>query len=129
MDGFNHFAQISEQLYDAFALVVKKTAFDAKANIQAEIQSQGLIDTGFMINSVYTVTSDGSSYQGGEKALPPVEAPANAMSASVAVAASYAGFPNYGTVHQPARPFFEPGIDKTRPGLQASISAVANALK
>jgi HK97 gp10 family phage protein len=125
---FNHFPKIGEQMHDALSLVVRKTAMDIQANIQGFIRANGQIDTGFMINSAYTVTSQGSSYSGGGKALPEVGAPPDDMTAYAAIAAAYAFFQNYGTSHMPARPFFEPGIEKTRPGFQAAVSAVADKL-
>lgn len=126
---FNHFAQLGEALHEASKQVVKKTAFDLKAQIQANIRSNGQIDTGFMVNSPYVVTSDNSDYQGGQNALPEVGAPGNDTTAYVAVAASYAIYQNYGTVHMPGRPFFEPAIDAIRPGFEAACGAIEAKMK
>ena len=59
--NFNHFPQISEQLHKAVSKVVKKVAFD----LQSEAASLAPVDTGFLRNSIYTVTSDKSTYGGG----------------------------------------------------------------
>jgi len=127
-EDFNHFPQIAKQLDKALSQVVKTTAFKAQANIQSQIQANGQVDTGFMLNSVYTVTSDGSTYSGGEHALPEVEAPPDDKTAYVAVGASYAIFQDMGTRFIPARPFFEPGIDATRSDFEAALSAVESQL-
>lgn len=128
MAGYNYFAQIAESIKPAVRAVVKKTAFDAKANIQGQIRANGQIDTGFMINGVYTVTSEGSTYGGGDKALPEVAGPSDESSAFVASAAEYSVYQNYGTSRIPARPFWEPGIEKTRPGFESAIAAIQDKM-
>lgn len=125
---FNHFPQIADQLDKALSKVVKATAFKAQANIQSQIQANGQIDTGFMMNSVYAVTSDGSTYSGGEHALPEVEAPPDNKTAYVAVGALYGIYQNYGTRYLPPRPFFEPGIEATQPDFEAALSAIESQL-
>lgn len=126
--AFNHWKAIADALTPACVAVVKKTATDLQANIQARIRANGQIDTGFMLNSVYTVTSDGSTYQGGSDALPQVGAPSSPTEAYVAVAAKYGIYQNYGTRFQPGRAFFEPGVEATRPGFDAAISAIEQKL-
>lgn len=121
---FNHFAQIAEALPKACSQVVRKTALDAQGNIQAHIVANGQVDTSFMLNSVYAVTSEGSGYHGGARALPEVAHPPDDQSASVAVAAEYAIYQNNGTHLIPARPFFEPGIEDTRPGFESAVAAI-----
>jgi hypothetical protein len=127
-DNFNHFAEIANALPKLTSQMVRKTALDAKGNVQAHIVANGQVDTSFMLNSVYTVTSEGSDYKGGERALPQVAAPADDQTAYVAVAAEYAIFPNYGTVHQVGKPFFEPGIEEARESLDAALKVVADKL-
>src|ERR1700751_5206688 len=94
--AFNNFDKIADALPQACAQIVRNTALKCKANIQHFIVSNGQVDTGFMLNSVYTVTDEGSTYQGGAKALPEVEKPAEPATAYVAVAANYGIFQNYG---------------------------------
>lgn len=126
--SFNNWAMIAAQLPDVSSQMVRKTAQDAKGNIQGHIRNNGQIRTGFMFNSVYIVTSEGTDYQGGERALPQVDAPPDKFSAMVAVAAEYAQFPNYGTVHQTGKPFFEPGMDEARESLNAAMKLIADKL-
>jgi hypothetical protein len=126
---FNHWKAIADALTPACVQVVKKTAIDLQANIQGRIRANGQVDTGFMVNSVYSVTSDNSTYQGGVDALPPVAAPSSPTEAYVAVAAKYGVYQNNGTRYLPARPFFEPGVEATRPGFEAAIAAIEAKLQ
>lgn len=127
-ESFNHFGAIADALPQVFGQIVRKTAFDCQGNIQGFIRANGQVDTGFMVNSVYTVTSEGSTYSGGEQALPEVGG-ADQTTAYVAVGANYAIFQNYGTRFQPGKPFFEPGIEQTRPGFDAACSALEDRLR
>lgn len=127
-DDFNHWGNIADALHDAAKQVVVKVALDAQGNIQGQIRDKDLIDTGFMLGSVYTVTAEGSSYTGGAKALPQVPEPEDDTTAYVAVGANYAGFLNGGTRYRPATPFFEPGMEATRPGFDAAMAAIEQKL-
>jgi hypothetical protein len=136
MAGFNHFADVANALHGACAKVVKKTCFDGQANIQGYIRMNGQIDTGFMLNSVYVKLIDASTYgQGGieppkdASLLPEVDTPPDDVTGYIAVGANYAIYQNYGTRHLPARPFFEPGIEATRPGFVAALTAVIKAME
>jgi HK97 gp10 family phage protein len=60
MAGFNHFPQIANRLPKITSQVVRKVAFQ----IQAEAASNAPVDTGFLKNSIYTVTSNKSTYGG-----------------------------------------------------------------
>lgn len=153
-DSFNHFSNIADALPQVLSQVVRKTAFDCQAHIQGFIRSNGQIDTGFMLNSVYTVTDEGSTYgakvgpkaskrtgirkpsarrikaalaaqkQVEEQLLPEVERPDSPTTAYVAVGAAYAIHQNYGTRFMPGKPFFEPGIEATRPGFERACAAI-----
>jgi len=110
-DSFNHFADIAVALPGALETVITKTAFDAQANIQAQIRANDQVDTGNMLNSVH------------------VEDGEDDLTKYVVVGASYGWYQNYGTKFIAARPFFEPGLDATRPGFEAAISAVEQKFK
>jgi HK97 gp10 family phage protein len=129
VDSYNHFNKLAQALPGVLSQVVRKTAFDGQGHIQEQIRANDQIDTGFMFNSVYVVTSEETTYKGGAEALPPVDKPENNQEAYVAVAAKYAQFPNYGTRFQPAKPFFEPGMEKTRKGFDQAIAAIEKKLK
>ncbi len=128
-ESFNHFGNIAKALPQVLSQVVRKTAFDCQGHIQGFIRSNGQIDTGFMLNSVYVRTYDESTYSGGAKALPEVERPDNAQTAYCAVGAEYGLYQNYGTRYMPGRPFFEPGVEATRPGFEAACRAIEAKLK
>lgn len=125
---FNHFPIIANLLDKFLVQAVKTTAFKLQVNIKAQIQANGQIDTGFMFDSVYTVTSDGSTYIGGEHSLPEVEAPPDDKTAYVAVGALYGVYQNYGTRYLPPRPFFEPAIDATEPEFGVTLSSAESYL-
>jgi hypothetical protein len=109
--SFNHFGNIADALPLVLAQIVSKTAFDCQGNIQGFIRSNGQIDTGFMLNSVH------------------VEDGENEQTKYVICGALYGLFQNYGTRYMPGRPFWEPGIEKTRPGFDAACAAIEAKLK
>jgi hypothetical protein len=126
--NFNNWNKVADSIKPACKLVVKKTAQDGEGNVKAEIQAKGLIDTGFMFNSVYNITSDSSTYKGGAKAFPELARPGE-TEAYIAVAAEYAVYPNYGTIYQAARPFFEPGIERTRAGFDKAMQLIKQKME
>jgi len=135
LGSFNHWAKLAAALKPACAEVVKETAFDCQDAIAAQISANGQIDTGFMYSSVYNRTADGSTYgqtgtpPGDSYLLPEVEAPANDQEAYFAVAANYGIFQNYGTRFLPARPFFEPGVERVRPEFDAKVATMEDRIK
>lgn len=128
MESFNHFAEIAEQLHQAESQIVRKTAFDLQAAMQSRIRANGQIATSFMLNSVYTVTSEGSTYRGGANALPQVDKPEDDLTAYVAVAAVYGWWQNYGTTRIPARPFVEPAAASVLPSFEAALGKIEEML-
>lgn len=128
MENFNHIDAAIRGLQAGLHDLAIKVTFDAQANIQAQIRANEQVDTGFMLNSVYVRTSQGSTYRGGENALPEVDNPKDDFTGYVAVAASYAGYQNYGTVNMPARPFFEPGLEKTKASFEEASVLIEKKL-
>lgn len=133
---YNHFPQIANALDDVLSQVVRKTAFDLQANMQAQIRANHQIDTGFMWGSVYVRTSDESTYSGtmepqkkGQHKLDEVEAPPDKHTAYVGVGASYGWYQNYGTSRIPARPFLEPSIAITMPAFEEALARVDEKIK
>jgi len=127
-DSFNNWSKIAAQVPGLTSQMVRKTAMDAKANIQSNIRNNDQVDTGFMLGSVYVVTSEGSDYQGGEKALPEVAGPPDDQTAMVAVGASYAIFQELGTSRMTGRAFFAPGMDEARSSMDAAMKLIADKL-
>lgn len=131
MAGFNHFGQVSEELDILLSQIVRKAAFD----VQAQAASNAAVDTGFLRNSIYTVTTEGSTYgragsaPGDATLLPEVPGPGDKHTAYVAVGASYGAYVNYGTRYQPAQPFWEPAIDAVVPSLNAALEAIESQLR
>lgn len=123
-NSFNHFEEIANALKPAVSQVVRKTALD----LQAQAASRAAVDTGFLRNSVYTVTAQGSSYHSGDKMLPEVAGPSDDQSASVAVGAEYGVYVELGTTHAPAQPYFYPAVEAVRPGFESAVAAIQNKL-
>jgi HK97 gp10 family phage protein len=117
---------------------VRKAAFD----IQARAKPAAPVDTGFLRNSIYTVTSRGSGYNRAQtqaknrrsekyagtrrvsvegRMLPDVEQPVGPLDAVVAVGASYGVFVEMGTSRVPARPFLGPAAEAVRPAFEAAM--------
>lgn len=110
-ESFNHFQELADALPTICAQIVDKTAHDGEGHVKAKIVENGQVVTGNMLNSVH------------------VEDGENPTTKYVVVGAEYAIYPNNGTVHQPARPFFEPGMEAARPGLDGAMAALADALQ
>src|SRR5438034_3942566 len=106
MAGFNHFGTIADSLPMVLGEIVSETAIECKHNIQGFIISNGQVKTGHMHDSTHV--EDGPDEQ----------------TKFVIVGASYGVFQNYGTRFFPGRPFFEPGIEQTRPGLEARLASI-----
>jgi HK97 gp10 family phage protein len=120
--------ELSDQMHLAFSQMVRKAAFDIQANAQVNAP----VDTGFLRNSIYTVTDEGSSYgkggAGGEL-LPEIEPVAVPTEAYVAVGANYGIFVEYGTVHTPSQPYLTPSVDKVRESFQMAIERLESHLR
>lgn len=125
-ESFNHFDQVSDELMKAMADVVSKTAFD----IQALAASNAPVDTGFLKNSIYTVTSKSSNYSGGdERMLGEVDQPDDDLTAYVGVGANYGIFLEYGTIHQPSQPYLTPAVEQALPAFESAMSAIDDKIK
>lgn len=122
----NHFPELAEALHKAIADAVKASALDLAATYSANAPR----DTGFMAESAYTVTIDGSTYRGeGDVSEPVVEKVADDHEAYAAVAASYAPYPELGTVHQAAQPAFYPAGDKAEQTLADGLAKIVDVLQ
>src|SRR5690348_3454081 len=131
MAGFSRFAEIGEEMHTAFSQVVRRTA----VQIQSVATANAPMDTGFLRNSIYTVTSEGSEY--GQAGTPPEDAyllPEIAkveddLEAYVAVGANYGVYLETGTRHMAPRPYFFPAVETVKPMFEAALGAIESQLK
>ncbi len=110
MAGFNHFDTIADALPLVLGNIVSETAVECQQHIKGFIQSNGQVKTGFMLDSVH------------------VEDGPNAQTKVVIAGAPYSVFQNYGTRFMPGRPFWEPGIEQTRPGFETRLANLESRL-
>ena len=123
----NHLPEMMAALHEEIARAILLTANDLAATYSATAPR----DTGFMADSAYTVTAaEGSTYDGSGDVVPPVaERVTNDHEAYAAVAASYAAYPELGTVHQAAQPAFYPAGDKAGRTYAEGLARVGAALE
>lgn len=131
-DDFNNLPSLA----DALKKVVKQSIVKTALDIQANAQSKAAVDTGFMKNSIYTVTAQGSDYgQAGTPThkdsylLPEVGPLENDTTAYVAAGANYSVYIDQGTRHQPAQPFFTPAVDEGMQSLETAFATLEDQLK
>jgi hypothetical protein len=119
---------LAQGLHAWVAQVVRETA-DYLATTYRETAPEV---SGFMASSVYTVTAAESTYgqqlQGDGPRLDPVDAPTDDTTAIAAVAATYAGDVELGTVHMAAEPAFYPAADSATQYLARRLSEADAAL-
>src|SRR5690242_5901592 len=128
---YNILPEVAAKMLEGLEGIVNKTAFDIQAEAQKTIRANDQVDTGFMFNSVYTEVGSGDNkhpysdagapVKEGQELLPEVEKPKK-YNAVVAVAANYGYFQEFGTVHQPARPFLTPAVEKVRPEYDKALA-------
>ena len=131
-DNSNRFQAIANAFPEVLGQVVRKTALD----IQANAQSLAPVDTGFLRNSIYTVTSKDSTYgqveqPAGKDAylLPQTEAPPDDQTAYVAVGANYGIYLEYGTRYMAPRPYMTPAIEAGEAALESAASGIEGMLE
>jgi HK97 gp10 family phage protein len=125
---WNNWLKVADAMTPACREAVTNTAKAGEIHVAANIVMRNLIDTGNMLKSVYSSTPDGSSYQTVDRGLPEVT-PENETEAILGVSADYAIFPNYGTIHQSAKPFWEPGLDQMKGDFDTEMGIVAQKLE
>lgn len=115
--------EVRLQLKDASNQMLRTAAALIEQQTKLNIQSNGQIDTGFMVNSVYFVTDDDSNYENAANGAigvrpdaemaPEVVAPDGG--AAVAVGAEYAIF------QEERMPFLYPAIEHVATTMQGEI--------
>lgn len=150
-EDFNHWDQIAEKFSRAIGQVVRKSAMD----IQAKAQETVVVDTGFLKNSIYTVTYNSKGTKTiidkatGQKrtiskpirstrrrvkksqqdmVFPELSVSLDDQTAYVAVGAVYGLYVELGARGRPARPYFLPAIDAVRPSFDAALSKIEEKL-
>lgn len=127
-DEWNNWLKVAEAMTPACREAVTNTAKAGEIHVKANIVIRNLIDTGNMLKSVYASTPDGSSYETVDRGLPEIT-PESETEAILAVSADYAVFPELGTVHQSAKPFFYPGVDQMKGDFDTEMGIVAQKLE
>lgn len=130
---FNHFPEIEAAMREALSEIIRKAALDC----EADAKDRAPVQTGFLRNSIYSVTHEGSDYgQGGGGAMPkdatllPEIAPAeDALTAYVAVGANYGAFVELGTSRMRAQPYLIPAAEAIKPALSEAVSHLEAAMK
>ncbi len=130
--GYNHWGEIAAKFpLELHKVVVQVTEFVGKTAYDACPK-----DTGFLASSIYTSTSEGSTYgqtngpaPGDAYLLPEGPEVSDPFTGYAACAASYGPFVNYGTRFMAAQPFWEPAIDEGRVRLDAALSVFESFLK
>jgi HK97 gp10 family phage protein len=128
-DEWNNWLKVAYAMTPACTEAVTKVAQAGEAHVAAQIIANGQVDTGNMLKSVYSSAPDVSTYSYDvERALPEID-PESDTEAILAVSADYAIYPNYGTVHQPANPFWEPALEEVKGDFEAEMGIVAVKLE
>lgn len=136
--------KLAGELRQQAAKAVRKAAFD----IEAKAKIAAPVDTGFLRNSIYTVTSRSSRYGGAQsraenhaskkyagtrksklgkrvsvegQMFNEVEQPTSDLEAIVTVGAEYGAYGELGTSRMPARPFLGPAAEAVRPSFEAAM--------
>lgn len=130
--------ELLSRLDDELGKVTRKAAFDVQAKAMGNIQSQGAVDTGATLNSVYVVTGQGDNGYGAAAGQVNARRPGHAVSggdeldgvttrkasAAIAVGTDYSIHIELGTAHMPARPFLIPAFDDEQDELDAIAAAI-----
>lgn len=120
----SHIPEILAALRLAVGSAVRQTALGMRtdyANDAAKL-------TGFMASSAYVVTDKESTYGtnlvGAGPLLPEIPRAEDDTTAFVAVGASYAAYPEFGTSRMGAQPAFYPAFDKAAKTLERELDRV-----
>lgn len=95
---FNRFPEIRRGMDAQVGRVVAKAAKD----VEGHAKSRAPVDTGFLRNSIQADRKTEHHWE-------------------VTVGAHYGIYLEYGTRHMTARPYFEPAIERVRPGFLAAM--------
>ena len=127
---FNHFPQLAQAYAKACSQTVRKVALD----IQKDAVDLAPVDTGFLRNSIYTVTSASSSYgKAGTgkdlRMLDELPEPPDEYTAYVAVGAEYGEYVEYGTIYMAPQPFFVQACEWGQGALSDAMALIEARMK
>ncbi len=130
--GYNHWPAIAAKFpVELHKVVVQVTEFVGKTAYDVCPK-----DTGFLASSIYTSTSEGSTYgqtngpaPGDAYLLPEGPEVSDPFTGYVGVAANYGVYLEFGTRFQPAQPYFYPAVDAGRVRFEAALSVFESFLK
>lgn len=147
LSGWNLLPEVPGALNTAMSRAVRKAAF----TVQRRAMLNAPVDTGFLKNSIYTVTHDGggnydaqaeaadsrrsvvgkhSGRMSAENAVmfESVDTPPNDRTAYVAVGANYGLYVEFGTARTAAQPYLLPAVEATRGEYLAALSSLEGVL-
>ncbi len=130
--GYNRWPEIAAKFpVELHKVVVQVTEFVGKTAYDGAPKR-----TGWMASTIYTVTSEGSTYgqtngpaPGDSYLLPEGPEVSDPFTGYVGVAANYAAWVNYGTRFQAAQVFWEPALDEGRLRFEATLSVFESFLR
>lgn len=129
---FDHLPLTAAALHRAAVQIVRKACFD----VQAAAQARCPVATGYLKSSIYTHTSEASTYgQGvvgggpGAFLLPDVGKPENDTTAFVGVGANYGIYVEFGTSRMAAQPYLTPAAEAVAPSYEAAWQKIEETLR
>ena len=127
---FNHIPQVMAAVHTGMVKAVAETTHA----VRDEAKQHAAVDTGYMRDHVYAVTSEGSDYQGGALSLPEAPKPSSDLEGVAASGASYSLFVELGTSRMAAQPFMTPAAESVRGKVAGIVKAaldraIADAVK
>jgi hypothetical protein len=130
--NFNKFAAIAAALHEELAVEVEATT----RGLANYARALAAVRSGFMRNSIYTITRQGGSTYGlggsideeGRVIFPQADPPKNDLEGVAGVAAIYGEYVNYGTRFMAAQPFWEPAVGLAGAMLDVKLGEIEPAI-
>lgn len=140
--AFSRFKEVRDRFPAEVARIRKATALQIDGLIKRNIVASDIIDTGFLLNSVYIADEDGSSYASAQSAassrnaagtMAPEVEPGDGetvvgMGAAYAAPIEFGAHNEDGSVRTDARPFFIPAVEEGRALYLANMQKLKDKL-
>ncbi len=129
--SFDHIPQAIQAIHNGTVVAVRRAA----KQVRDDASQYAPRDTGYLSESVYTVTSDASTYgqatgkarsRADREPLPEVNAPQSDTEGVVAVAAQYGTYVEHGTSRAGAQPYLTPAAEGMRGQLGTIVAQEIN---